>query len=150
MTRKRLPSCSLIATVAIATVAVGPGCQPPQDSSEGDTVRVLVQPEPTRVELPPASIWEEPLQDPNLEAGREVWAGTCIQCHSVGLGGAPLIGSREAWGPRIAKGEALLIEHATRGFYGDVGEMPARGGNAALTDQQVAAAVRFMITRVPR
>jgi len=43
-----------------------------------------------------------------------------------------------------------LIEHATRGFYGDVGEMPARGGNAALTDQQVAAAVRFMITRVPR
>jgi len=59
-----------------------------------------------------------------------------------------LIGSSEAWSPRIAKGEPTLIDHAMNGFYGNAGEMPARGGNAALSDEEVTAAVRFMVTRV--
>jgi len=41
----------------------------------------------------------------------------------------------------------VLVQHATEGFYGDVGEMPARGGNAELTDEEVAAAVHFMASR---
>ena len=149
MTRKRLPSCWLMVAVAIATAALGPGCKPSDEAASVETVRVLVEPAAKSPELPPASIWEEPLQDPALEAGRVVWTGTCIQCHSTGLGGAPLVGSSEAWSPRIAKGEATLIDHALNGFYGNAGEMPARGGNAALSDEDVAAAVRFMVTRVP-
>lgn len=98
---------------------------------------------------PPApSLWETPLEDAALERGRVVWRGTCIDCHATGLGGAPLIGNRELWAPRIAKGKPVLFEHALRGFYGKVGEMPARGGNAELSDEQVVAAVQFMISRV--
>ena len=148
MTRERLPSCWLMAAVAIAAAAMGSGCRPSDEAANGDTVRVLVQPASKGHELPPASIWKGPLQDPDLEAGRVVWIGTCIQCHSTGLGGAPLIGSSEAWSPRIAKGETTLIDHAMNGFYGNAGEMPASGGNAALSDEEVTAAVRFMVTRV--
>ena len=56
--------------------------------------RVLVEPSKKSEgpPLPDSSLWETPLADPELESGRVVWTGTCIQCHSTGLGGAPLIG----------------------------------------------------------
>ncbi len=96
---------------------------------------------------PDPALWKTPLDDPLLEQGRKVWTGTCIACHSNGLGGAPLIGNRELWGPRLDQGLETLVRHATEGFYGKKGEMPARGGNAELTDEQVRAAVHFMASR---
>ncbi|MEM7409532.1 MAG: c-type cytochrome [Myxococcota bacterium] len=132
------------------------GCSDAGAKPEGEaTFKVLSQPKTASSghggspPLPAPSVWTTPLEDPDLEAGRVVWTGTCIQCHSIGLGGAPLIGNAELWGPRIAQGLDVLYEHALDGFYGDVGEMPARGGNAALSDDEVRAAVRFMTSRVP-
>jgi cytochrome c5 len=92
-------------------------------------------------------LWETPLSDPLLEAGRVVWKGTCIRCHGTGLGEAPLIGRRDLWAPRLEQGLDVLVDHALGGFYGDVGEMPARGGNADLSDEDVRAAVHFMASR---
>jgi cytochrome c5 len=64
-----------------------------------------------------------------------------------GLGGVPLVGNRERWAPRIAQGIDTLVEHATHGFFGAAGEMPPRGGNPGLGDDQVRAAVVFMTSR---
>lgn len=117
---------------------------------ESEGFRVLVEPASTEKAppLPDSSLWETPLADPALESGRVVWTGTCIQCHSTGLGGAPLIGNRDLWAPRIEQGLDVLVSHATNGFYGKVGEMPARGGNPELSDDEIRLAVRFMATRV--
>ena len=137
------------ALLCACAVAIA-GCSEPASTSGagGGSFKVLSKPaEKSGPALPDASIWEVALDDPQLEAGRKVWVGTCIQCHSTGLGGAPLIGNRDMWGPRIEKGLDVLFEHAIGGFYGDVGEMPARGGNAELTDDDIRAAVRFMTSR---
>ena len=133
----------------IALVAFVLGCSE-SEPLESEGFRALVEParKEEKVALPDPSLWETPLADPELESGRVVWAGTCIQCHSNGLGGAPLIGNRTLWVPRIEKGLEVLVGHATQGFYGDVGEMPARGGNPSLSDDEVRVAVRFMVTRV--
>ena len=96
---------------------------------------------------PNPELWLTPIADPLLEKGRQVWTGTCIDCHSTGLGGAPLIGNLELWKPRIDQGLPVLFEHAKNGFYGDFGEMPARGGNESLSDEEIEAAVRFMATQ---
>ena len=97
---------------------------------------------------PDPALWSEPLADAELERGRVVWTGTCIRCHSTGLAGAPLIGSRELWAPRIAQGTDVLFAHALGGFVSPKGnEMPARGGNPALSDDEVRAAVRFMVSK---
>ena len=120
-------------------------CDAPEEETSG--LKVLSKPK-AGPEMPSSSIWETPLADADLERGRQVWTGTCIQCHSTGLGGAPLIGNAELWGPRIEKGLDVLYDHALNGFYGKKGEMPARGGNDALDDDQVRAAVRFMTSRV--
>lgn len=86
-----------------------------------------------------------PLSDPILIAGQKTWAATCTTCHLTGLTGAPIIGSKAAWAPRIAKGLDTLYDHALNGFIGpDYTEMPPKGGFAELTDEEVKQAVRFM------
>ena len=133
----------------LVIVGLTAGCSETTEPEDGG-FRVLVEPskKPEGPDMPDSSLWETPLADPELESGRLVWTGTCIQCHSTGLGGAPLIGNRDLWGPRIEQGLDVLVSHATNGVYGKVGEMPARGGNPDLSDDQIRLAVRFMATRV--
>jgi cytochrome c5 len=85
--------------------------------------------------------------DPLLVRGKEVWAETCQPCHGTGLGGAPMIGDKTQWAPRIAQGMDTLYGHALKGFVGKQGEMPARGGNDKLSDDAVKAAVSFMVSQ---
>jgi|TARA_B110000014_G_C20123530_1_gene596749 cytochrome c5 len=61
----------------------------------------------------------------------------CAMCHNSGLMGAPKIGDVGQWAPRIAQGKETLISNAIKGIR----MMPAKGGNAKLTDEEVAAAV---------
>ena len=82
------------------------------------------------------------------QAGEEVWKGTCQVCHTEPTSGAPQIGDKAAWAPRVKKGREALYRSALGGFVGAKGgEMPARGGNASLTDAQVKAAVDYMISK---
>ena len=82
-----------------------------------------------------------------LRDGRLVWEDTCMGCHGGNKAtGAPKITAQRAWEPRIAQGLPLLIQHATEGFVGPkYTEMPARGGNSDLSDQDIARAVAFMV-----
>jgi cytochrome c5 len=68
---------------------------------------------------------------------KKIVAANCAMCHEGGLMGAPKIGSEDQWAPRIAQGKDTLISHAINGIR----QMPARGGNAKLSDEEVAAAV---------
>lgn len=85
------------------------------------------------------------LEDPGLIEGRRVWMGTCAECHLTGLGGAPVIGDKSAWEARAMQAIDTLYGHAIDGYYGDVGEMPARGGNEDLSDADVKRAVDFVL-----
>ncbi|MGG7567205.1 c-type cytochrome [Rhodovulum sp. DZ06] len=88
-----------------------------------------------------------PTPHPALETGRAVWAGRCFACHGIsGDAGAPKITRRKAWDTRIAQGLPVLFDHALNGFMGPrYTEMPPRGGDPDLTDDQVKAAVAFMV-----
>ncbi|WP_198262774.1 c-type cytochrome [sulfur-oxidizing endosymbiont of Gigantopelta aegis] len=68
---------------------------------------------------------------------------TCFACHSVGLLGSPKIGDKAAWDSRLqANGDLTgLVKSAITGK----GAMPARGGNADLSNAEVQAAIEFMM-----
>ena len=84
--------------------------------------------------------------DERLTLGRSVWLENCEGCHAYGIAGAPLATSQKAWSARIAKGKEALYLHAINGFFGPGGTMmPPRGGNDSLTDEEVSAAVDYMI-----
>ena len=82
-----------------------------------------------------------------LMQGGVIWEGTCQNCHGGNkLTGAPKITDKEDWAPRIEQGLDVLFDHAINGFIGPkYKEMPPRGGNAYLSDDDVKAAVAFMV-----
>jgi len=79
--------------------------------------------------------------------GEDTYKKTCMACHASGVMNAPKFGDKAAWGPRIAQGKATLYKHALTGFTGKGGMMPAKGGNASLSDADVKAAVDYMVSK---
>lgn len=84
-----------------------------------------------------------------LLSGPQVYNEVCIACHAPpGLGGAPALGNREAWAPRIEQGVDMLISHALNGYSGSTGIMPKKGGRLDLSDEEISRAVEYMVERV--
>jgi cytochrome c5 len=81
------------------------------------------------------------------ETGEETYALKCVTCHATGISGAPILGDKAAWEARIARGMATLYSHTINGFEGASGVMPAKGGFPELTDEQVKAAVDYMVEK---
>jgi c(7)-type cytochrome triheme protein len=75
--------------------------------------------------------------------GKAIYDSTCGACHATGAAGAPKTGDAVAWAPRIKAGQAALVASATKGK----GAMPAKGGNAKLTDAEMQAAVKYIVSQ---
>jgi cytochrome c5 len=100
---------------------------------------------PTTAEAPASTAPAAPVVAEN-PVGKGVFGKTCAMCHAAGVAGAPKPGDKADWGPRIAQGNDMLYKHALEGFTGAKGQMPARGANAALKDDEVKAAVDYMVS----
>ncbi len=84
--------------------------------------------------------------DEHLYFGRIVWLGTCENCHGYGVADAPIPMKPNEWRHRVSKQREILYDHAINGFFGpDDSYMPERGGNTALSDAEVKAAVDYMV-----
>ena len=78
--------------------------------------------------------------------GGEIYANLCTGCHAAGVGNAPKLVQAD-WTARLAQGRDVINKHAIEG-YQNVGVMPAKGGNPALTDEQVIATVDWMLAQL--
>jgi cytochrome c5 len=79
--------------------------------------------------------------------GQQVYQASCVACHGAGIAGAPKLGDKGQWATRIAKGADTLYTSAVNGVQGSGGAMPAKGGNPALSDAEVKAAVDYMVAQ---
>ena len=87
--------------------------------------------------------WVEPASAKAMavaRTGKQVVEAQCGKCHKEGAGGAPKIGDREAWRPRLGQGLDNLVRSAIRGHGG----MPPRGDKADLTDAELRNAIIYM------
>ena len=80
--------------------------------------------------------------------GKSIYDTNCKLCHASGMAGAPMTGDKVAWKDRLAGGLDYLVKSAIEGKQGYGGAMPPRGGNPKLTDEEVRAAVSFMVDQV--
>jgi cytochrome c5 len=96
---------------------------------------------------PGAGALATPAVAANTDAGKALFNATCAVCHGAGIAGAPKVGDKSVWAPRIAQGNNVLYDHALKGFQGKAGVMPAKGGSTA-PDADVKAAVDYMIAAV--
>ncbi|MDA8107853.1 MAG: c-type cytochrome [Betaproteobacteria bacterium] len=88
--------------------------------------------------------WARPLDKASVpveRSGEQIVHERCIQCHGTGFDGAPKIGDRAAWIPRLRYGLEPVVRSAIRGH----GPMPPRGGMADLTDAEIRGAIIYMV-----
>ena len=76
--------------------------------------------------------------------GKDVYNQACAMCHVPGLANAPKFGDKAAWEPRIKTGREAMLTAELKGK----GAMPAKGGNPKLSDEDVGAALDFMLAAV--
>lgn len=76
--------------------------------------------------------------------GKKIYDAACIACHGAGIAGAPKLGDNAAWAARIKQGSEVLYGHAIKGFQGQTGFMPPKGGSTA-SDAEIKAAVDYMV-----
>ena len=105
----------------------------------GDLVFGAAPPPPSAPTAAPAGAVKLAAAGPT--DGKGVVEKVCNVCHGAGIAGAPKAGDKVAWAPRISQGKPALYEHAIKGIR----MMPAKGGNAALADGEVKAAVDYMV-----
>lgn len=143
MSDKKNPSTTiLLATVAVAILLIvvvwplsflGKG----SSGTDPDEAELRIQPVAS-VEMKKA---ETVKSDGKPRSGEAVYASVCKACHEAGVAGAPKTGDKAAWAPRIATGAAALLKSASAGK----GAMPARGGAPDLSDDELKAAVTYLI-----
>ena len=75
--------------------------------------------------------------------GKAVYDANCQACHAAGVAGAPKLGDKGAWAPRLGAGAAALQTSALKGKNA----MPPKGGNLSLADADVKAAVDYMVSQ---
>ena len=75
--------------------------------------------------------------------GKAVYDKICFACHAQGLAGAPKLGDKTAWGPRIQQGMNTLVQSVTQGK----GAMPPKAGSPALTDAELRAGVDYLVSQ---
>ena len=109
----------------------------PTDAS-GDEAELRIQPV-ARVELKKAVA----PSDGKPRSAEAVYNAICKACHDTGVAGAPKTGDKAAWAPRIALGDSALLQSVINGK----GAMPARAGDASLTEDELKAAVAFLVGR---
>jgi cytochrome c5 len=81
-----------------------------------------------------------PPAPPGTRTGEAIVKTVCATCHEAGVAKAPKLGDRNEWAPHIKEGLNAMVQTAIKGK----GAMPPRGGDASLTDTEVARAVVYM------
>ncbi|MYB34453.1 MAG: cytochrome c5 family protein [Gammaproteobacteria bacterium] len=84
----------------------------------------------------------------DAEVSKQVYTSYCTICHGAGVAGAPVTGDKANWESRLAQGMEVLLDHAINGFQGSAGVMPAKGGFANLSDEEVSQAVYYMVAQL--
>jgi cytochrome c5 len=103
---------------------------PPAAASAMEKVAVAAPAAPAAVAAAPAAV-----------DGAKIYQTACFACHATGAAGAPKLGDKAAWAPRLATGKAAMLNSALKGK----GAMPPKGGQMHLGDAEIEAAVDYLI-----
>ena len=89
--------------------------------------------------------------DPKIALGEKIFTANCKSCHETGKAknDAPQLSEADEWRQRSAGGKQALYKNSIEGVTGYY-VMPPKGGNAALSDDEVKAAVDYILDQAAR
>jgi cytochrome c5 len=125
--------------------------KPAAPQQQAQAAPAEAKPAPAEAKPAPAPAKPAPDSKPAAESkpaagsaeGKAVYEKVCFACHAQGLAGAPKLGDKEAWGPRVKQGMNTLVQSVTQGK----GAMPPKAGSPSLTDAELRAGVEFMVSQ---
>jgi cytochrome c5 len=129
---KPLNGASAATAPAAASAAAAPAAPTAAATAPAPVAVAAAAPAPA-----PAAASSEPVNP----AGEKLYKSTCFACHATGVAGAPKFGDKAAWAPRIATGMGELLKVAISGR----GAMPPRGGAVNSSDDDLKAAIQYMV-----
>lgn len=120
----------------------------PPTAPQATTQPSAPQPAPQQPSTQPASAEAQkattaPAVAASSNVGEKVYQTYCHVCHAVGAAGAPKLGDASDWKPRISQGIPTLVQHAIQGYK----VMPPRGTCTTCSDADIAAAVKYMVSK---
>ena len=128
---------------AMSDEAVASRLKPVGEVVVGEVTATAAPVSPTPPDISANAVSSKPAAPAGKPDGGKIYQTVCSMCHGTGLAGAPKLGDKGAWKPRIGQGRATLHEHAIKGIR----TMPAKGGNPSLSDAEVSAAVDYMVSQ---
>lgn len=79
----------------------------------------------------------------DAKKGEAIYNRICMACHAAGVAGAPKLGDKATWAPRIKQGKEVLLEHTLKGFK----VMPPKGGCGDCSKQDIENAIAYMLSK---
>lgn len=158
ISRRQNASASALVSLLALLVMFGTGCSKQESEAPGEAASMQAPATPVAPEATPPAAESEaavpaaateaaapaPVEEPTGMAaadGQKTYETYCVACHAAGVAGAPKLGDREAWAPRIAKGNDALLNSAKNGLNA----MPPRGTCMACSDEDLGAAIAYMV-----
>jgi cytochrome c5 len=125
-----------------ATTAAASATPEPAASAAGNTA-VATNSAPVNPTVP-AAVTTAAAAAPAAPAAAvpALYTQTCAVCHGTGVAGAPKLGDKAAWAPRIALGVDELVAIAIKGK----GAMPPKGGSNA-SEAEIREVVNYMVSQ---
>ena len=123
-----------LAPALVLLILLGIGCSEKETTSPQE-----VAPAQTAIETPVA---DKPSDIQTASAdGQKIYQKSCQACHATGVAGAPKLGDKEAWAPRIAKGNDALLSSVKNGLKA----MPPKGTCMSCSEDELRAAMEYMV-----
>lgn len=116
-----------------------------EDCRDPAQIKILSEAGPPEVEQVVAA--SSPTTQGTSQPGQVIYDQYCNICHTVGVGGAPVLGERDQWSQRMSLGVDALVKNAIEGVSSNTGVMPPKGGFMQLTDDEVKQAVAYMVEK---
>jgi cytochrome c5 len=130
---RRFGAQALVPALALLML-LGTGCSEKETTSPQEAAPAQTTAEPPAADKP---------ADTQIAsaAGQNIYQKSCQACHAAGIAGAPKLGDKEAWAPRIAKGNDALLLSVTNGLKA----MPPKGTCMSCSEDELRAAVEYMV-----
>jgi len=127
-----------------ATTAPEAASTAPADESAAAPQEQTATAPPSTESATPAEVEIAVPSDINLVRGKQLYSTACVICHQAGVAGAPKLGDKAAWTPRVAQGFDTLVEHSIKGYKG----MPPKGGRLDIPNREIRSAVGYMLSEL--
>ena len=122
------------APALVLLMLLGTGCSEKETASTQEAA-----PTQASIETPAA---DKPADTQTASAdGQKIYQKSCQACHATGAAGAPKLGDKDAWAPRIAKGNDALLSSVTNGLKA----MPPKGTCMSCSEDELRATVEYMV-----